>query len=138
MRRREFITLIGGAVASWPLAARAQQAMPVVGFVYTGTSEAASYVAAFHEGLRELGFVEGQNIAFEYRWPGVQYDQLPALMAELVRHPVALIADAPQVEMLEITRFSGLIPEPECCPFSKPEAIGKPDDDLIVKGRARA
>jgi putative ABC transport system substrate-binding protein len=92
VKRREFITLLGGA-AAWPLATRAQPPMPVVAFVYTGNtaSEAASYVAAFHKGLRELGFVEGQNIAFEYRWPGGQYDQLPAVMAELVRHPVAVI-----------------------------------------------
>jgi putative ABC transport system substrate-binding protein len=93
MKRRNFITLLGG-VAAWPVGARAQHAAtPVVGFVYTGNTpnEAASYVAAFHDGLRELSFVEGQNIAFEYRWPGVQYNQLPALMAELVRHPVALI-----------------------------------------------
>jgi putative tryptophan/tyrosine transport system substrate-binding protein len=93
MRRRELITLLSGA-AAWPLAARARPpAMPVIGFVYTGntSSEAAPYVSAFHQGLKELGFVEGQNIATEYRWPGTQYDQLPALMAELVRRRAAVI-----------------------------------------------
>jgi putative tryptophan/tyrosine transport system substrate-binding protein len=93
MKRREFVTLVGGAAIAWPLAARAQRsAKPVIGYFHFATPEYAPHAAAFLEGLKQAGYTDGQNVEIEYRWAAGQYDRLPAMASDLVDRKVDLIA----------------------------------------------
>jgi putative ABC transport system substrate-binding protein len=112
VRRRDFIKFIAGSTALWPLAVRAQQpAKPVVAFVRDGSPEAnARYVAAFRKALNESGYVEGQNVTIEYHWLEGQYDRLPALLADLVRRQVAVIATLGNVTSVAAKAATAAIP----------------------------
>src|SRR6516165_10259786 len=112
MRRREFITLVGGAAAAWPLPARTQQpAMPVVGVLSAEWPNLFNdRLRAFYDGLRETGYVEGRNLAIEYRWAEGQNDRLPALAAELVRHQVTVIVSTSTPAVLAARTATATIP----------------------------
>jgi putative tryptophan/tyrosine transport system substrate-binding protein len=112
VRRREFITLLGSAAASWPLTAQAQQsAMPVIGFLYVRSPEDSSaQVEAFKHGLAEHGFVEGQTVHIEYRWGRGQYDKMPTLAAELVRLPATLVVAGAEPSVLAAKAATSNIP----------------------------
>ena len=112
MRRREFITLLGGVVATWPIAARAQQPrIPVIGFLNPGAPRSLSQqVTAFHAGLKEAGFVDGQNVAIEYRYAEGQFDRLPGMAADLVRRQVTVIAASSNAGVLAAQQANPTMP----------------------------
>jgi putative ABC transport system substrate-binding protein len=132
MKRREFITLLGGA-ATWPLAARAQQVakMPRVGFMGNSTAALeANLVSPFRDGLRELGYQEGRNIVIEYRWAEGQYERFPGLVAELLAVPVDVIVTAGTPATLAVKNATSTVPLVMI-------AVGDPVGTSIVPSLAR-
>src|SRR5215471_3394460 len=111
MRRREFVAFLGGAVA-WPVSARAQQpTIPVIGFVSGGSPDTFGYlVSAFRQGLNDTGYVEGRNVAIEFRWAEGQYDRLPSFLADLVQHQVRVLAATTTPGALAAKAATNLIP----------------------------
>jgi putative ABC transport system substrate-binding protein len=111
LKRRDFMTLLGGSAVAWPLAARAQQPVPVIGFLRDSSTEGSTaIISAFQRGVKEAGLVEGQNVIIEYRWSEGQYDRLPSLASELVRHRVAVLVGAGEVAAIAAKAVTTAIP----------------------------
>src|SRR3954451_6205408 len=111
MKRREFTTLLVSAAAAWPMGGRGQQpALPVVGYLGTGSVEASVALVPFRQGLKEMGFVEDQNVKIEYRWAEGQYDRLPSLAADLVWRRVDLIVASPSPAAIAAKAATSTIP----------------------------